>query len=293
MAEKALQLLGAALDRQLQAIGGEDHPGAWSGKTQVLGKHHPIVFAVVRFGATQLDGQDRNAPPGQPASDPMDDHPVGEVGEWPTRLAFGLQQDDFRQALLDQQLGRQALEHQRQKAQHRLQCRRYRGLCHADPAQVGEAAGAQLARVHAEKLIVVAVRQQAPQPGVVTGRYAAVGLLQQPWGNSDLVQHLLGSGSRGATLQQRLTHQMNRDGVFFRHWPSLSPVLILMTAILGGADQKEQTTGSAATATPFRTINQNRTSANAAHKAAPCFAPRTTGAGWPDRQSDARRRWSC
>lgn len=112
LAEKALQFLGRTLDRQVQALGRKDHARAWAIKTQVVGKHYLIIIAKVRAGAAQFDGQNRDAPPRQPAGDAVHDHPIGEIGECTPGFRLRLEQYDFRQALLAHQLGRQALEHQ-------------------------------------------------------------------------------------------------------------------------------------------------------------------------------------
>ncbi len=112
MGQETLELFGAALDRRIQAIGGENHPRAWTVESQVFGKHHLVVVAEVRLRAAQLDGQDRNPPPRQPAGHAMHDHPVGEIGEGPARLLFVFQQHDFRQALLADQFRGQVFEHQ-------------------------------------------------------------------------------------------------------------------------------------------------------------------------------------
>jgi hypothetical protein len=80
-----------------------------------------------------------------------------------------------------------------------------------------QAAGLEFARIHAKKLVVPTPGQQSPQARIRSGRDTGVGGLQQRRIDADLVQHLFGGSPRGATLQQRFTHQLHGDGVFFRH----------------------------------------------------------------------------
>ena len=193
-----------ALDRQVQALGGENHPRARPVETQVLGEHHLIVIAEVRCRAAQLDGQDRNPPPRQPAGDAVNDHPVGEIGEGAARVLVVFEQDDFRQALLTNQLCGQVFEHQRQKAQTRGQTGGQARLDHGAATEKLQAAGLELARVHAKKLVVPTPRQQTPQTRISGGRDAGIGGLQQRRIDADLVQHLIGGRVRGRNFATAL-----------------------------------------------------------------------------------------
>ena len=147
----------------------------------------------------------------------MDDHPVGEIGEGTARFGVVFEQDDFRQALLVHQLRGQVFEHQRQKTQARAQAGRQRRLRHRAATEELKAAGLELARVHAKELVIAAPGQQAPESRVLRGRHPTVLGLQQRRINPDLVQDFIRGRARGTTLQQRFTHQLNGDGVFFRH----------------------------------------------------------------------------
>ncbi|MNO65138.1 hypothetical protein D3C76_558820 [compost metagenome] len=215
--QESLEFFRAALDGQVQAIGGENHPGAWAVEAQVLGKHHLIVIAEIRPGTAQLDGKDRNPPSCQPAGNAVHDHPVSEISEGPARVLVVLQQDDFRQALLTYQLRRQVFEDQRQKRQAAGHSRRHVGLEHGAAAQERKAAGLEFAWVHAKELIIPAPCQQPPQARISRGRNAGVGAAQQLRVDADLDQHLVRGDSWRAALQQCFTHQLNGDGVFFRH----------------------------------------------------------------------------
>ncbi|MNO68568.1 hypothetical protein D3C76_594070 [compost metagenome] len=127
------------------------------------------------------------------------------------------EQHDFRQALLMNQLRRHALEHQRQKAQATGQSCRQARLDHGTATEEFEAAGFELARVHAKELVIASSGQQAPQTRISAGGNPGVAAAKQPRIDTDLVQHLIGGRARGATLQQRFSHQLNGNGVFFRH----------------------------------------------------------------------------
>lgn len=162
----------------------------------------------------------------------MDDHPVGEIGEGPLGFRLRLPQYDFCQALLVYQLCRHALEHQRQKAQAGFQRCGQGRLCHRGATKEFQAAGFELARVHAEKFIVHAPCQQAPQTRVSRRRDACGWLFQQRRINPDLGQHFVGRRTRRAALQQGFAHQMDGDRVFFRHGVWRSPVAGTMPRIL-------------------------------------------------------------
>ena len=159
LGQKTLQLLGAALDGRCQAISSKDHPCTRAVKTQIGGKHHFVVFAIIRRPTAQLDGHDRNPPPGQPAGNAVHDHPVGEVGKSTARPGIRFMQHYLRQALLTDQPGRYPFEHQRQEPQHQLQPLGQGGLDHGRAAHERQAAEPQLARVHAKELIILAARQ--------------------------------------------------------------------------------------------------------------------------------------
>ena len=75
----------------------------------------------------------------------------------------------------------------------------------------------ELARVHAKELIIQASRQQSPQARINNRRHPGLRLTEQLRVDPDLMQHFVHGLARRAALQQRLTHQMNRDGVFVEH----------------------------------------------------------------------------
>lgn len=127
---------------------------------QVLRKHDPIVVAKGWFGTTQINAQNRDAPPGQPAGHPMHDHPEGEIGERAARFVTRLINDNFGQALLAHQAGLHVLKHQRQKGQRGFQACAQCRLAHAGTAHERQAATAQTARVHREEFVVAAPGQQ-------------------------------------------------------------------------------------------------------------------------------------
>ncbi|KIR21017.1 hypothetical protein PFLU3_34930 [Pseudomonas fluorescens] len=186
MGQETLELLRAALDRQVQAVRRKDHASTGSIKAQVVGKHHLVIVTEVRLRTAQLNGEDGDSTPCQPTGNPVHDHPVGEIGERTLRLRLGFEQDDLRQALLANQLRGHALKHQRQKTQARFQACGQAGLRHGGATQERQAAGFELTRVHAEELIVRAPRQQAPQPRIGRGRNPGAWLLQQCGINPDL-----------------------------------------------------------------------------------------------------------
>ncbi|MCY1455712.1 hypothetical protein D9M71_728660 [compost metagenome] len=128
-----------------------------------------------------------------------------------------LEQHDFRQALLMNQLGRHALKHQRKETQTRGEPGGQAGLDHGAATEELQAAGFELARIHAKKLVIPPPGQQAPQTRISAGRNTGVTAAEQGWIDADLVQHLIGGRARVATLQQRFAHQLHGNGVFFRH----------------------------------------------------------------------------
>ncbi|MNI65964.1 hypothetical protein D3C73_1215020 [compost metagenome] len=127
------------------------------------------------------------------------------------------EQDDFRQALLMHKLGGHAFEHQRQETQAAAEPGRQARLDHGTATEELQAAGLELARVHAKELVIPPPGQQAPQARISAGGNPRVTTAEQRRINADLAQHLIGGRARGATLQQRFTHQLNGNGVFFRH----------------------------------------------------------------------------
>ncbi|MCY1446410.1 hypothetical protein D9M71_629740 [compost metagenome] len=147
----------------------------------------------------------------------MDNHPVGEIGEGPAWLFVVFEQDDFRQALLTHQLRRQVFEDQRQKRQAASQSRRHVGLEHGAAAQECEAAGFEFAWVHAKKLVIPTPCQQPPQARISGGWNPGAAIAQQLWVDANLDQHLVLVDVWRTALQQCFTHQLDGDGVFFRH----------------------------------------------------------------------------
>lgn len=65
-----------------------------TGEVQVVAEHYPVVGDVLRLGTAQLHGEDRQAPPGQPAAQAVEDHPQGEVAEGAQARLSRLVEDD-------------------------------------------------------------------------------------------------------------------------------------------------------------------------------------------------------
>ncbi|MNV68019.1 hypothetical protein D3C71_1608460 [compost metagenome] len=147
----------------------------------------------------------------------MHDHPEGEIGERAARFVTRLIDDNFGQALLAHQAGLHVLKHQRQKCQRGVQACTQGWLAHAGTAHECQAATAQTARVHREKLVVAAPGQQAPQAGIGLGTDPCLWQVQLFNGDARPGQQAAVRLTGRAGLQQRFAHQLHGNGVFLAH----------------------------------------------------------------------------
>ncbi|MCY1532297.1 hypothetical protein D9M68_675620 [compost metagenome] len=214
-AEEALEVALAATHRQLQAVGVEQQAAVQPGEAQVGAEHHPVVLDVVGHRAAQVDAEDGNAPAGQPTEQAMDHQPQGEIGEGAAWLAVGLVQGDFRQAAAPRQARREAIEHQVEEAQCHVQRRAHRGLLRRRAGHVGETAELHPSRVHAEELVVHALRDQHPEMAEVLRRDAPIRLGQQLGRDAGAIQQRGLVEAPLAQFQQGFMDQADGDGAFF------------------------------------------------------------------------------
>ncbi len=213
LGKETAQFRLAATDRQIEHLGSEDDARRRTREAQVIGEHDPVVVGVLRLGAAQLHRQQGNAPSHQPAGQPVQQHPVGEVAERPGRLGVALAQHHFGKTLATDQLAAQVLQTQAEKFQRMHQRLLQRRLLHATAAEKDEAARAQASRVHAEEFVVEAPRQAQPELRVVAHVHAPIGVSQAAGFETDLFQQLLGGQPRLQEAAQRLDHKPHADTV--------------------------------------------------------------------------------
>src|SRR5690606_23239486 len=196
---------------------GEDDPRTQLIETQVLGEHHLIIINVVRLPATQLHSEQRNATPGQPAGEPVNDHPIGKVGEGALRWLRLLLEHDLGQASTTGQPALVVVEHQPEKVQAMYQRLLYRRLGDSRATKKVETADAQRARVHGEKLVIVCSRQAQPNGAVQIHGYPILRIIQRQTRKLQASQQRLGIALGMGEPQQGFVQQANRYRVFVHH----------------------------------------------------------------------------
>ncbi|MCY1350481.1 hypothetical protein D9M69_367150 [compost metagenome] len=212
--KETLEVTRRTPHRQFQAVGVEQQAALWAGKAQIGAEHHPVVLDVVRHCATQVDAEDGNAPPGQPAHQAVDHQPQGEVAEGPALLPLRLIEGDFSETAPTLQARRQAVEDQFEEAQGQVQGRPHGGLLRRRAGHVGKAAGLHPPRVHAEELVVHGPRDEQPELPVELRRHAPIGLGQQLGGNAGLAEQRGIVEAPLAEFQQGFVDQADGDGAF-------------------------------------------------------------------------------
>src|SRR5690606_19197032 len=212
--QKCTHLRLSAPDRYIQCFGCEDDAGAGLAEAQIVGEHYLIIVNILRLRTTQLDRQQGDAPPGQPAGESMHYHPVGEIGKRTLRLPRRLVEHNLGKTAAAYQASAEILQHQAKKIDYMDKRLAHGRLADACSAQKGETANPQRSRVHAEELVSMCGGQSYPDGTVVVHRYPLVRLMQRQLRKPQLCQQRLGALAGTGKPEQGFLQQANGDGVF-------------------------------------------------------------------------------
>ena len=198
-AQKNLEGGLIAPDRQLQKGLVEGEPAARLAELDRRAEEQAIFRAMERLDAAKVDEPERQPSARQPANHPVQDDPVGAIGESGTRRP-ALVQFDTRQPVAHNQFAVRLLEHQIQKAQGATQRRFKIGGVQQTMTQERKTAGPHRSRRQTEEFVVERLGERQPHSAVRGHR----DWLDDGWGQARRREHALRGQSAPAKTLERL-----------------------------------------------------------------------------------------